>query len=74
MLVAADLPLVPFLQHLRTDRGEFITKGMPTIGVSSNDAQGRFAASLLTQGLESIGAVEARIKTYASGWPRIVLA
>ena len=73
-LAAAELPITPYPQQVRMGQGQFVTKSNLTIGVSSNNAQDRFAASLLKQDLKSIDGVEVTIKTHASGSPRVVLA
>ena len=73
-LAAAELPLSPYPQQLRTGTGEFITKSHVTIDVSSKNPEDRFAATLLAQDLKSIDGVEATLKDRASGSPRIILA
>ena len=73
-LAAAELPITPYPQQVHMGQGEFVTKSNLTIGISSNNAQDRFAATLLAKDLQSIDGVKAEIKTHASGSPRIVLA
>lgn len=73
-LAAAELPITPYPQQLHMGQGQFVTKSNLTIGVTSNNAQDRFAANLLKQDLKSIDGVNATIKTRATGWPRVVLA
>lgn len=73
-LFAAELPLSPYPQQVRMGTGEFVTRSRVTIDVSSNDAEDRFAATLLAQDLNSIDGVEAAISDRPSGSSRIVLA
>jgi hypothetical protein len=73
-LFATDLPLIPYPQQLKTGQGRFVTKSVISVGISSNDEQDRFAASLLANDLDIIDGVKAKIMTHASGWPRVVVA
>lgn len=73
-LAAAQLPLSPYPQQVSTGTGEFTINNNVAIDVSSNDADDRFAATLLAEDLKSIDGVDASVTAQASGSPRIVLA
>lgn len=73
-LVAAELPLSPYPQQVSAGAGELTIRKTVAIDVGSNDADDRFAATLLADDLKSIDGVEATVSDRASGSPRIVLA
>ena len=73
-LFSSSLPLTPYPNQLEVGQGALRLGARVSIEVTSNEEEDRFAASLLSQELDSLGSIGASVGAKGGGGPRIVLA
>jgi hypothetical protein len=73
-LFSSDLPLTPYPNQLEVGQGTLRLGARVSIEVASNEEEDHFAASLLTQELDSLGGIAASVGAKGGGGERIVLA
>ena len=73
-LFSSNLPLIPYPNQLEAGQGVLRLGTRVSIEVASNEEEDRFAASLLAEGLNSLGGIAASVAAKGAGWPRFVLA